>query len=118
MLETLTSKLKGWFTRTKKSKDEDEFVPLELLEMNKFCLHSYLETYTNFVFEGSFQSGTNVLEIVDSFTHVVNSLSRCAIHTQGNGSRTVFEKVHDLKYKEVCQNFPVYTTILSTCNFF
>ena len=101
------SKVKGWFTRKKQtggSKDEEEFVPMDFFEMCIFCFQSYLETCKIMVCEGDFQQGTNIVEIVDSATHVFNSLLSFPIFTQGYGARTVFVQPDANKYREVRDN--------------
>ena len=101
------SKVKGWFTRKKQtggSKDEEEFVPMDFFDMSVFCFQSYLEQYKTVMCEGNFQQGTNIIEIVDSVTHVFDSLLSFPISTQGDGAHTVLQQVPDTnKYREVCE---------------
>ena len=109
ILETISdyaSKFKGLFTRKKKggSKEVEEFVPMKFFEMSIFCLWSYLEEYKIIVCEGNFQQGTNIIEIVNNVTCILDSLTAFAIRTQGYFPHTIDLEVSDKnKYKGVCE---------------
>lgn len=110
ILETISdyaSRFKGWITRKKKttSSEVEEFVPMKFYEMSAFCLRSYLEEYKTIVCEGKFQQGTNIMEIVDSVTFVLNSLIPYAImRSYGYYALTIdlLDASDKKKYKGVC----------------
>jgi hypothetical protein len=111
--KTIIQTLKGWFS-TKKSKDEEEFIPMDLYDMGVFCLQFYLEKYKSVVCEGDFQQGSNIIELVDSVVHVFNSLMSFTIRTQRFTS-LIQEVPNKNKFRGVCENL-LYIIII--VNFF
>ena len=100
--KTILQTVKGWFS-TKKSKDEEEFIPMDLYNMGVFCLQSYLEKYRSVIREGNFQPGTNIIEPVNSVAHVFDSLMSFTIRTQGFVTHTQ-EVPTKNKFRGVCEN--------------
>jgi hypothetical protein len=103
---TILETLKGWFS-AKKSKDEEEFIPLDLYDMGVFCLQSYLEEYKRIMCEGNFQQGTNIIELVDSVDHVFNSLMSFTIRTQRFVS-LIQEVPTKNNFRGVCEDFSIF----------
>ena len=100
--KSILETLKGWLS-IKKSKDEEEFTPMDLYNMGVFCLQSYLEKYKSIMCEGKFQQGTNIIELVDSVDHVFNSLMSFTIRTQRFAS-LIQEVPTKNKFRGVCEN--------------
>ena len=106
MRQKLSTKLKGWVIKKQSngSNEVEEFVPMSISDMGVFCLWSYLKEYEVIVCEGSFQQGSNVIQLVDSIINIFNSLASFFIRIQTYfGWRAITVEVCDKNgYKEVC----------------
>ena len=99
LTEKLSDMVSGFFRR-KKSKEEEELIPMEFYDMCVFCLHCYLDEYRDMVCKGRFQQGANIVLDAKRVAHIFHSLLN--LRTIGIfGYDVVAEISNPNKYREV-----------------
>ena len=95
--EKLSDMVSG-ISRSKKSKEEEELIPMEFYDMSVFCLYCYLDEYKDMVCKGRFQQGANIVLDANRVVHIFFSLLSFNLHTIGYD---VVEVPNPNKYREV-----------------